>query len=297
MLSHALRHLVRSGGFGGSIHILRLGCLSLVLLVATPGLAATLTLTWADVSTNEDGFKIERKAESTGAYGQLATLGAETTAYVDGTVSPGVTYCYRVRAYNNTGDSAYSNEACAAPVGATLYSVAVTKSGTGSGTVASSPTAITCGSACSASIASGTSVALAATPETGSTFAGWSGPCIGTGNCAFVVQANTSLTATFDAPTTPTTSTTPSTPTTCALTVTKNGNGKGTVNSFPDGIACGRDCSESYTAGTSVTLTATPAAGVTFAGWSGVCSGTSTTCTVTLNQSASAIASFKKPRR
>jgi Divergent InlB B-repeat domain len=51
------------------------------------------------------------------------------------------------------------------------------------------------------------------------------------------------------------------------LTVTKTG--QGTVSSSPAGISCGADCSESYTSGTVVALTATPAAGSTFTGWSG----------------------------
>jgi hypothetical protein len=40
------------------------------LVAFTPASAAQLTLTWTDTSTNEDGFKVERKTESTGAYGQ-----------------------------------------------------------------------------------------------------------------------------------------------------------------------------------------------------------------------------------
>jgi hypothetical protein len=66
------------------------------------------------------------------------------------------------------------------------------------------------------------------------------------------------------------------------LTVTKAGPGSGTVTSNPAGINCGNDCSESYDQGTSVTLTATPASGSTFGGWSGACSGTGT-CVVIMN--------------
>ena len=54
-----------------------------------------------------------------------------------------------------------------------------------------------------------------------------------------------------------------------ALTVTLTGTGSGTVSSAPTGIACGGDCSEAYNDGLEVTLTATPDAGSTFAGWSG----------------------------
>ena len=53
------------------------------------------------------------------------------------------------------------------------------------------------------------------------------------------------------------------------LTVTKLGNGSGTVSSEDDGIDCGSDCSETYELNTVVDLTATPGANSTFAGWSG----------------------------
>jgi len=75
----------------------------------------------------------------------------------------------------------------------------VTKSGSGSGTVASSPAGISCGTACSASYTSGTSVTLTATPASGSTFAGWSGACSGTGTCTLAMTAARSVTATFNA--------------------------------------------------------------------------------------------------
>ncbi len=66
------------------------------------------------------------------------------------------------------------------------------------------------------------------------------------------------------------------------LTLTRSGAGSGSVSSSPAGIDCGLVCSYSFSLSTSVTLTATPAAGSSFAGWSGAgCSGTST-CTVTM---------------
>ncbi len=67
------------------------------------------------------------------------------------------------------------------------------------------------------------------------------------------------------------------------LSVSKGGAGTGTVVSSPTGIDCVADCSEVYGTGEIVTLTATPDAGYVFTGWSGACTGTSATCTVTMN--------------
>src|SRR5262245_15401844 len=74
-------------------------------------IAAQLKFTWTDSSTNETGFKIERKTSTT-SYTQIAQVGANSTTYIDYSVTPGATYCYRVRAYNTAGNSAYSNEPC-----------------------------------------------------------------------------------------------------------------------------------------------------------------------------------------
>ena len=71
-----------------------------------------LTLNWQDMSTNEEGFAIERKLGSNGSYAQIASVGANMTAYQDTGVNSGSTYCYRVKAFNSTQSSPYSNEAC-----------------------------------------------------------------------------------------------------------------------------------------------------------------------------------------
>ena len=82
---------------------------------------------------------------------------------------------------------------------------------------------------------------------------------------------------------------------TYALSVAKAGNGTGTVTSSPGGINCGSDCTENYSANTIVTLTAAPTTGHSFGGWSGACSGSSSSCTVTLNAARSVTATFTQP--
>ena len=76
------------------------------------------------------------------------------------------------------------------------------------------------------------------------------------------------------------------------LTVSKAGSGSGTATSADGGIDCGGRCSDAYASGTVVMLTATPASGSTFAGWSGAgCSGTGT-CVVTMSAAQNVTATF-----
>ncbi len=76
------------------------------------------------------------------------------------------------------------------------------------------------------------------------------------------------------------------------MTVLLSGTGSGTVTSNPAGINCGGGCSTSFAYGTNITLTAAPASGSAFAGWSGGgCSGTAT-CGLTLSANATVTATF-----
>ena len=240
--------------------------------------AGQLQLAWTDNSNNEDGFKIDRKLGTTGTFSQIATVGVNVTTYTDTNLTDGATYCYRLAAFNSAGTSAYSAEGCAT-VKSTL---SITK--IGSGTVTSSPAGINCGSDCSASYLSSTIVTLSANAAAGFVFGGWSGNSDCTAG-SVTMNGNKSCTATFTAA-----------PQTLTLNVslvkaiTSAGTGNGTVTSNPAGISCGGDCSEPYTSGTVVALTANPAAGSIFSGWSGSgCSTGSVTmsanrnCTATFN--------------
>jgi len=70
----------------------------------------TVSLSWTDNSTNETGFKIERRTPSQFLWTELAQVSNNITTYEDKSLSPGGTYLYRVRAYNTFGNSSYSNE-------------------------------------------------------------------------------------------------------------------------------------------------------------------------------------------
>ena len=80
---------------------------------------------------------------------------------------------------------------------AATNAVTVSKTGTGQGTVASVPGGIDCGSTCSGSFIANAAVTLVATPARGSSFAGWSGDCSGTGDCILPMTASANVAATF----------------------------------------------------------------------------------------------------
>jgi endoglucanase len=111
---------------------------------------------------------------------------------------------------------------------ATTRTLTVARAGTGTGTVTSAPSGISCGATCSASYANGTSVTLTASAASGSTFAGWSGACTGTGTCTVAMTAAQSVTATFN---------TTGTGTPCSNPITFSGN---TGNFDTTGAVCYR---------------------------------------------------------
>lgn len=82
-------------------------------LVATAQGSTTIGLTWTDNATDEDGYTLERRVGSDPAWAVLATLPADTAAYLDQNLTAATQYTYRVRAFNATGVSVYSNTASA----------------------------------------------------------------------------------------------------------------------------------------------------------------------------------------
>ncbi|KQU73470.1 hypothetical protein ASE08_13435 [Rhizobacter sp. Root16D2] len=183
-----------------------------------------------------------------------------------------------------TMSAARAVAAAFAVVPASSYALTTTVTGTGQGTLVSNPSGINCPTACSSTVASGTSVTLTATSGSASHFSGWTGACASTGTvttsggtCTVKVGAATQAGAAFAL-------------NTYTLTVVKQGSGS--VASTGGSIACGSTCSASFNAGTAVTLTATPASGYTFSNWTGACTGTSSTCQLTMNAAGSATAVF-----
>jgi len=147
------------------------------------------------------------------------------------------------------------------------FSIAVSLSGDGQGTVTSDPAGIDCGSTCIADFTPGTMATFIAAADLGSVFSGWGGACSGsTPVCVVPVNTSQVVTAEF------------TTVGTATLTVDISGEGSGTVSSQPGTISCPGTCSDTFTIGTEVTLTATPAENNAFNNWIGTSCGSELVC-------------------
>jgi hypothetical protein len=172
-------------------------------------------------------------------------------------------------------------------VAQTQSTLSVTLAGGGTGSVHDTNFHISCPSDCSFAFDQGSEVALVASPDSGSTFAGWSGAgCSGTQSCIVTMNSDQTVTATFAA--------TPP-PVQYTLNVHIAGGGIGSVHDTNFHISCPSDCSSTYDAGNEVVLVAEPDSGSTFVGWSGAgCSGTQS-CIVTMSADQSVTATFLEP--
>src|SRR6266436_2279722 len=81
-------------------------------LAASAVSSSEIDLSWQDNSTNETAFKVQRSLNGS-SFSEIASLGANVTSYSDTGLAASTKYYYRVRSYNNTGGSSFSNTASA----------------------------------------------------------------------------------------------------------------------------------------------------------------------------------------
>jgi hypothetical protein len=194
--------------------------------------------------------------------GEVVTL---TAAPSEGSVFGGWEGCVPLAAHPTECEVAVTAAAAVTASFKHEFTLQIASTGSGEGTVAGGsaarPGSLACGSLCQASYLEGEEATLTETAAAGSTFAGWNGCTPVAGHpeqCEVELNGAWTVTASFVA-------------ITHTLTVTHAGNGSGAV------LCDGGACVSSYPQGAEVTLSAAPAAGSSFAGWSGAgCSGTST---------------------
>jgi len=166
----------------------------------------------------------------------------------------------------------------------TRASYDITVVSNGQGIVTSDLGGLECGAQCSATVPSGQSVVLTAVPDEGWKFAGWTSSCVAAGTsptCSLVADADRSTSA-FFVP--------------AAFAFTALTNGAGSVTAEVDGEACDTTCLAGVDNGATVVLTATPADGWAFVGWTSSClsAGSSPTCAVVADGERSTTAMFAK---
>ncbi len=241
--------------------------LQVLLLFHFPSLgqAAQVSLAW-DTSTDPivASYKIY-SGTSSSIYSQNVNVGL-TNTYTVTNLTEGQTYYFAATAIGSNGlESGYSNEVSyTVPLSQTISTI--TASAGTNGTISPSGSVfLTQGSSQSFTIQPNTNYQIANVVVDGTSVGA-------VGSYAFSnVTASHTITASF-------------TPLTYILSVIKNGTGSGSVSSNPTGT--------SFSAGPLVTLSAAPDANSVFSGWSDGCSGTATSCQVTMNSNVSVTATF-----
>lgn len=213
------------------------------------------------------------------------------SAFIDHTVASPTTLYLEIQGVGN-GDPKTTGYSDYGSIGAYTISGSrptLTVGVLGSGTVASTAPTITCTASCTTTARADSSITLTATPAPGQALAHWIGPCeSATGHlepepartCTVKLDQSRNVVAHFR-------------PVRQSLTLTVVGPARaGTVRSSPAGIDCIATCSGTFAHGTRVTLTASPATGHRIVSWGGDCTGTATTCTLTLNSARRATVTF-----
>jgi hypothetical protein len=142
----------------------------------------------------------------------------------------------------------------------------------GVGDVSSDVPGIDCTASCTTQWDQGSLVSLAAEAVPGSRFIRWSGACTGSNGCSLTLSAALAVSAVFG-------------PTRIPVRVATAGRGR---------VECAPTCSNSFRAGSRLTLRAIPAKGWRFAAWSGGCKGRRATCVPPTNFALSIKATFRR---
>lgn len=184
-----------------------------------------------------------------------------------------------------TDSAIANNDAAQNSIVVPVYTLTVTKSGNGNGSIISN-SSIDCGIICSETYLSGATANLGDNVDAGSIFQSWGGACSGTPTnqgCSITMDSDKTVTATIVLGVT--------------LNVTVAGGGTGTVTSGDGSITCvSGSCSSLALPGSSISLTAAPSAGSNFGGWSGACTGSDPkSCNIKLSSNQSVTATFGVP--
>jgi len=163
------------------------------------------TLSWTATTTNIDGSPLEDLEGYIVYYGteskkyKVSYDVKNVTTYRIDDLIDWKTYYFAVTAYDTSGnESPYSEEISAKKI-PSQHTLNVNRGGTHTGIVTSSADGINCGSDCDEVYYTGTVIILIAKPDTGSVFEGWSGGgCSGKGQCVLTINADTTVTATFN---------------------------------------------------------------------------------------------------
>jgi hypothetical protein len=260
--------------FRGSLTLLAFSACFLLLLPPVTE-AAQVSLAWnPSASINVAGYRVYYGTASR-SYQFTNDAGNSTTTTISN-LQEGTPYYFSVTAYDPTGvESSYSNEVAYNPGPICTYSVTPSSQSAGSA-----------GGAGTVNVSSQSGCTWAAVSNVSWVVITSNGGGTGSGPVNYSVSANASSSSRTGTLTVAgkTFTITQAGASQYTLSITKIGTGTGTITSSPTGTT--------FNAGTVVALTAAPNASSTFSGWSGGCTGTSPTCSLTVNTNTAITASF-----
>ncbi|HXD97248.1 MAG TPA: choice-of-anchor D domain-containing protein [Candidatus Acidoferrum sp.] len=295
--------------------------LTVLVLVAVAGgtagvEAASVAVSWNAPTTNADGTRLTDLAgyrlylgtvSPTCPSGSFHAVSSSTSAPAPGdtasanvtALSAGTTYFARVTAIDANGNESACSTAASGVAKADFTVTPSTTTSFGSVTVGSTvDRAFTVQNTSTASISGVASVGAPFSIVSGSSFSLTPGATQAVTvrfrpTTAGSFAGNVNFTANGDTVSRGVSGSAASGSSLMTITVTKSGTGAGTVTSSPAGIACGTTCTNAVAVATPMTLTASPASGSIFSGWTGACSGTAT-CILTVNTAITVTAIFNK---